>query len=841
MKRLLVLLAVALPAIIAVAQEPFRSIRINEVLASGTLVQSPEGRGYDRVELYNPTASSISIGGLVLGDGSFLTKHKVPEGSEVPAGGFFVINLDPGNTNGNHFNLARGGDTVVFGVEVVVEGIPYIASPIDSIRFGRQAVDMSIGRIPDGSEIVTLLSGMSFGQMNGPAATLGDPTLVRLNEWFAKNEEEFVELYNTGTAPVNLSELTIRDLASTAFQFPALTFIGPQGPNGFQAFEPIEVQGGILPFKLANDDALTLSLLNGTLVDTIQYDNLPNDSSQGRVPDGGANIANFDPTPGAPNFGVITNIIVNELMTHTDLPLEDAIEFYNPTATPVNIGGWYLGGIEPWKENPQGDNFIEKLKKYQFPPNTIVPAFGYLTLYEYQFRNNPLDDNFTFNSAHGGVLYLSRPDAQGNILAYLERSYKPAANGVSFGRITTSDGDVDFTAMAQPSFGSKRPKPFRAGKGAPNTNGVAWGPAIISEIMFAPPDIDGIPGNTNYVDEYVELRNVTKTRLSLFDPNASTNGWKLDGGIKFSFTNTHFIEANGYLLVVSFDPEAEFAQLNSFRSKFGISGDVPIVGPYTGHLGADDTVELYRPDPPQGPTHPDFGFVPQILIDRVHYEEFPWPTNSNRTGTSLQRVNAPSYGDEPLSWRDDAPTAGAVNAHPIVITTQPASHPDLAKANASFTVGVSGSEPQYQWLFKNKPINPKLNASALTDTLILNNISRKNAGAYNCVVTNLANREVSGTGVLEVIDPIVIKIPNPAKPAQVITKPAGTKALNLISKAIGTSPRYQWYKDAQPIENATNSRLTLLSLSNGVSGVYQVIVTNKLSSATSLGITLTVP
>ena len=36
------------------------------------------------------------------------------------------------------------------------------------------------------------------------------------------------------------------------------------------------------------------------------------------------------------------NIVINEILTHTDLPQLDAIELFNPTSTNVNLAGWFL-------------------------------------------------------------------------------------------------------------------------------------------------------------------------------------------------------------------------------------------------------------------------------------------------------------------------------------------------------------------------------------------------------------------------------------------------------------------------------------------------------------------
>ena len=79
-----------------------------------------------------------------------------------------------------------------------------------------------------------------------------------------------------------------------------------------------------------------------SLIDSIIFGQQTNGVSIGRLPDGSGNVVFFAPgrsTPGASNFQLIMEIIINEILTHTDPPLEDAVELYNPTATNVNISG----------------------------------------------------------------------------------------------------------------------------------------------------------------------------------------------------------------------------------------------------------------------------------------------------------------------------------------------------------------------------------------------------------------------------------------------------------------------------------------------------------------------
>ena len=143
-------------------------------------------------------------------------------------------------------------------------------------------------------------------------------------------------------------------------------------------------------------------------------------------------------SPGRKQFPAVPNVVVNEVLSHTDPPLEDAVEFFNPSALPGPIGGWFLS------------NSKLDLKKYRIPDGTVIPGHGFAVFYEYQF--NPTNGSsipFTFNSAHGDRVYLSQADASGNLTGYRAPAlFGAAANGVSFGRYTNSIGQVDFVALS---------------------------------------------------------------------------------------------------------------------------------------------------------------------------------------------------------------------------------------------------------------------------------------------------------------------------------------------------------------------------------------------------------
>src|SRR5207248_9264814 len=69
----------------------------------------------------------------------------------------------------------------------------------------------------------------------------------------------------------------------------------------------------------------------------------------------------------APN---LPPILINELLTHTDLPQVDAIELFNPTARDVDIGGWFIS------------DDLKTPNKFRIRNGTTIAAGGHRALTE---------------------------------------------------------------------------------------------------------------------------------------------------------------------------------------------------------------------------------------------------------------------------------------------------------------------------------------------------------------------------------------------------------------------------------------------------------------------------
>ena len=350
-------------------------------------------------------------------------------------------------------------------------------------------------------------------------------------------------------------------------------------------------------------------------------------------PDNWRSSAEYNGTPGTAGVGPQRTVVINEILAHTDPPLEDAIELYNNLSTPVNVSGWFIS-------NSRNNPF-----KFKIPNNSIIPGKGYLVIYEYQF-NVPGDDNaFTFNSAHGDEAVLLSADANEKPLLWMDATtFEASENGVSFARYPNGTGpllissDLSFGTAVRKNFPESFLSEFRKGKGESN-KAPKVGPLITTRIQYNPP-ING--------DEFIEIQNITEAPVALYDTEFPTNSWKLESAVQYTFPTNLWLGPGEKLIVSGVTPEA-------FRSRQTIPSDVvAVLGPWVGLLNnAGDTIALFKPDPPQGPQHPDFGFVPYILVEEIHYDsKAPWPVGPSN-GFAIQRKTS-GYGDDAANWELEA-------------------------------------------------------------------------------------------------------------------------------------------------------------------------------------------
>ncbi len=612
---------------------------LNEVLADNRRTLAQGERFPDYIELKNNTDAAIDLTGISLTDDPLLPNRFVlPPGTIIPAAGYLVLWCDgdtaaPGLHTG--FALSAGGENLL-----LLHG----AAVLDALRFGPQAPDLSLSRAADGSGSWQL-TAPSPNLANTAALPLGSKAALALNEWMAEPQsgEDWFELYNPDVNPVTLAGCYLSDTPSepALTRLPALSFIAGKGYLRFQADgSPLglpsvnfKLSGGGSPLVLTDPDGVTP-------LSTVHFGSQSVGVSEGRLPDGNVVIRSFPDTasPGASNF-IPAPVVINEALTHSLPPLEDAVELYNPGPTAVDLGGWWLS------------DDADQLNKYQFPRGTVILAGAYKVIYENEFNPLPaVPSGFALNSP-GDQLHLSETGSGG--LPTGRRSvvrFGAAAENVPFGRVATSTG-ADFAALSALTFGADSAgsvTAFRAGTGATNAP-VKIGPLVIHELMYRPGDIAGPAGfEDNSRDEFIELRNRSGGVLEV-------SGWKLRGAVDFTFPPGTTLAAEAYSLIVGFDPVTDPDSRTAFLANYALPAGTLLNGPYLPALdNSGGSVELARPNSP--------ATAPGVLVDQVEYRDTaPWPVGADGTGLSLQRVDAGAYGNDPVNWAAKSPTPGAVN------------------------------------------------------------------------------------------------------------------------------------------------------------------------------------
>ena len=482
------------------------------------------------------------------------------------------------------------------------------------------------------------------------------------------SDYEFLELVNVSASPLNIGGYKLT--TGVTYTFSAGTVVPAGGRivvcNTRSAFLSRYGSAGILlatgsySGKLSDSgDTLTLIDSVGSVVFKCTYDssgawpsraNGLGSSLECIDPAGNLNdpanwrsSAEYNGSPGRAGIGAQKTVVINEVLTHTDPPIEDAIELYNLTDAPIDLGGWYLS------------NKRATPKKFRFPVGTLIPAHGFRVFYELAGTGSPLgfnshgtgnDPEFTFNSAHGDEAVIVSADAAGNLLTWIDAvSFDSAEHGVSFGRYPDFSGPL--VAMDRLTLGTSidatypvefLPQ-FRAGTGASNSL-PRVGPLVFNRIQYHP---------LANQDEFLELINIATTNLPLFDIRVPTNTWRIRNAVNYDFPTGVVLKPTEKCLVTPLPPA-------TFRAKYSIPASIQVFGPWTNLLNnAGDTVELFKPDPPQEPPHPDAGYVPYIRVEKITYDaSAPWPAAADGTGPALQRIDPRLYGNVATNWTTDA-------------------------------------------------------------------------------------------------------------------------------------------------------------------------------------------
>jgi hypothetical protein len=186
------------------------ALRLNEILASNGGAVNHAGTTPDVVELYNDSGADLELTGVGLTDDpSNPAKFLFPFGTIISNRAYVVLYANNNDgTPGLHlgFNLPQSGGSLY-----LYDSGDNGGQLLDSITFGLQLTDLSVGRLADGQWALCV---PTFGGANRPA-NVGDPRGLRLNEWLAFGvtpfDTDFIEILNLDPLPVALGGLYFSD------------------------------------------------------------------------------------------------------------------------------------------------------------------------------------------------------------------------------------------------------------------------------------------------------------------------------------------------------------------------------------------------------------------------------------------------------------------------------------------------------------------------------------------------------------------------------------------------------------------------------------------------------
>ncbi len=407
------------------------------------------------------------------------------------------------------------------------------------------------------------------------AAELANPNYTPVD---GQEDFEFVELANIGSTTVPLQGLAFTN--GVSFTFPNVLLAAGQyivvvsDEAAFEVRYPSvptgQIAGQYTGHFSNSGEEVTLTSPGGGVIQDFSYDpswypqtagggfsltvrSATQDLSLWDSSSGWQSASTPNGTPGYADpltLPLPGSVVVNEVLSHTSAAPGDMIEFYNTTSQPINIGGWYVSDSN------------SNLMKYQIAAGTMIGAYGYYALSEYN-NFGPMSSDpgrlagFALNE-HGDDVYLSN-NYNGQAGGYREhQTIDSEVNGYSRGLYSKSTGGTDFTLLETPTFGTYN-SATNSYSGAPNSVPYV-SPLVTDEIMYAPSAATAAEAAAGYTDndfEYVDLYNRSNLPVSLSNYYVEggigyTPGWLGDGNLVDNFP-VSLITLSGTTATVTLD------------------------------------------------------------------------------------------------------------------------------------------------------------------------------------------------------------------------------------------------------------------------------------------------
>lgn len=339
-------------------------------------------------------------------------------------------------------------------------------------------------------------------------------------------------------------------------------------------------------------------------------------------------------SPGQSDSGMIPDIgdiVINEVLAHSDAIAYDWIELHNTTDETINIGGWFLSDSN--KDDPNR-------MKYEIADGQTIAPNGYIVFYENLHFGNPAAPgcHIPFQLSENGESVYLQSGGDGVLTGYVEQEdFGASDRDIAFGRFEKSDGDINFVAMASNTPGQENAYP-------------KVGPIVMTEIMYHPAN--------NPDAEYVELLNISLSPVTLYD--FSTNEpWRFVDD-KDNLGIEYYFPADTPVTMAPLSTILLVKNAAAFKSEFGSDSldGISYFEWLTGSLSnGGEKPEL------QMPGDVESGQRCYIRADRVSYEDgAPWPVEPDGTGQSLHHksptTTGQNYSNDPVNWQSAMPTPG---------------------------------------------------------------------------------------------------------------------------------------------------------------------------------------
>lgn len=610
-------------------------VRINEVLASNVAGVGHAGTYPDIIELYNAGGATVDLSGWTLTDDVAVPdKFMFPADTLLAAGAYLVLYADEAATTGLHtgFKLSASGDDLY-----LFAGPAGANALVDSVVFGMQVADYSIGRGVDGA---WSLNRPTPGTLNVAQST-ADPTKLKINEWLAETDrlyrDDRIELFNPDSLPAALDGVFVTDKPignPLKHAIAPLSFIAGEGHLPLIPDENGSAGPDHLNFKLDPDyETLALFTAAGDLIDQVLFWSQGTDTSQGRAGDGAARYTTFFP----PNIGST-----------------------NPTSS--STATTYVSFSSTWEYDASGSDLGLDWYKPGFTGGSWSTGAGPLG-----FEGDPIPVPIATNLPTGRNTYYFRKhvqianpsDASFALRAMLDDGAVVYVNGVEVLRLGMPAGDIGYTTAPDRSVAnavlegpiSLSSSLFVAGDNViavevhnvtTDSSDLVFGLELtstsspnvlrlldqlrITEIMYN-------PTGSGEGDEYVELKNLGPTSINLA-------GVEFVNGITFTFPGM-ILGPNEYVVVVKNIP--------AFEAKYGTG--IRIAGEFSGNLNnAGEELDLELPEPYEHD------------IQSLTYDD-AWYPSTDGNGPSLVLVD-PTNPDldswnQASAWRVSGAPAGS--------------------------------------------------------------------------------------------------------------------------------------------------------------------------------------